>query len=270
MARPRVAVLSADDAGELLKAKPAGILVGGMALAFWARYFGVEPPSALSAGVTSDIDLLGSASDAERFAKRLAKGGSGQVELFRATLADATPNSAKVVVRGFRGRPEPVEIDYLAALHGFDHAAEQRLRNRALPIEFDRSKIEVMHPLDCVRSRVHNLDSLPGKRGRAAVAQCRLATSVARAYLVGLCESDGNAHKREGYRAVEQIIALAASAAGVRVHAQHRIDLLKAVPAELFGAQFRAKRWPRAVAHVDAKRRAWARRNTQKTRGPPS
>lgn len=95
------APLSLEEAREILAAGPPGVLIGGMALAFWATYFEVEAPSALVAGVTQDLDFFGPSADAIACASRLQETVQAEsIQVFTPAPGDVTPNTAKIVVHG--------------------------------------------------------------------------------------------------------------------------------------------------------------------------
>jgi hypothetical protein len=256
------APLSPAEAQEILAAGPDGVLIGGMALAFWATYFRVEPPTALAAGVTRDLDFFGPAAVAHRFAERLHEVVKAvAVEVFTPTPGDVTPNTAKIVLRGFHGRADPVEIDYLGSVHGFDYAAECRMRKRAVPVEVGAVRLQVMDPIDVLASRVHN-DTLASKRDRPATAeQIRLAVTVTRAFIASV-GATAVGTRSPALRIAGEVGALAGCRAGIGVFIRHGVDLLHAVPEEAISSPtFRDRRWPQIAAHVDARRaRAWRQR----------
>ena len=256
MAQPSLTPLSQSEANEILRAGPKGILVGGSALAFWATYLGLVPASGHEAGITTDIDFMGSASQADEFADRLDKAlPENEVKTRTATLDDHTPNSAKILIYRFHGRDEAVEIDYLRQLHGFNLAEEKTLRRRAMRVVIEETtKILVMHPLDLLRSKVLNLSSLPGKQGKSSIAQCRIAVKVAYEFLKEICRQGVAVQRQSGLRAVEEIAALARSNHGIRLATKHRIRILEAIPHEDFEApQFQGRRWPQISRYTESK-----------------
>lgn len=266
MAGSSVIPLSETEAREILSAKIDNILIGGQALAIWANHYEVAPPSALEAGITLDIDFLGTLEEAKATRKKLADALGTRVDIVPASMDDATPNSAKLLVRNFYSRTDPVEIDFLFGLAGYLPPDEALLRECAVEIELDETPIRVMHPVDCLLSRVRNVERLPEKRGPASIAQCHLAIAVLKAYLTEVCGLGIEAQRRRGLKVVERVAELAQSDAGIYLRTEFDIDVLDAVPAERFESQeFREIRWPQIQSSV-AERIAKLKRQREQRR----
>lgn len=129
------------------------VLVGGQALAFWARYYSIEPPDDLVPYVTLDVDFLGGAVDARTFAA-----GLPAARVYIASLDDHTPSSARVVSNNVLGKT--LEVDFLHSLAGL---SERDVRNSAVSVDAPQgASIRIMHPLHCLESRIVNLALLLG------------------------------------------------------------------------------------------------------------
>lgn len=230
------------------------MLVAGQALAFWSDYYQLTPPTALQAGVTYDIDFLGTKKDALRHAQNLEARFGDCVVLHAATIDDPPPNSAVIVLRDLNGRDEPIIIDYLTALQGYKYEDEPRLRRYAVPATVHGRALLVMHPFDCLKSRTHNLIELPAKRNEMGIAQVRLSMQVVKAYLREACADGWTAERSRGLPVAEQIILLASSSIGVRLWLDYDIDVLEAIPVNAFCDKFQTIRWPRVVAAAVEKR----------------
>jgi hypothetical protein len=89
------ALSSAELATILATCGRDALLVGGQALALWAKYFAVAPPAALSDGITTDADFIGTAAVATRLQAALGPAWSIRV----ATLEDVGAQVAKVYAR---------------------------------------------------------------------------------------------------------------------------------------------------------------------------
>ncbi len=232
-------------------------MIGGMALSFWATYFDVEPPTALAAGVTSDIDFFGNRAQATAFAERLKRiAKSSAIEVLTPPPGDATPNTAKILVRDFHDRADPLEIDYLGAVIGFTHITEERLRCRAATVHVDDVALRVMDPIDCLISRVANI-RLPEKRNNpGSIAQIKLAIAVAARFVAQLHQSSvSRGGRSEALKAIEEIADLAITQPALDIYYLHGIELLDAVPvAEVDVVEFREKRWAQIVERVHDKR----------------
>lgn len=251
--------LTQSEAREILSARLEGILVGGLALAMWAHFYDVEPPTALQAGVTSDLDFLGTRFDARQSFERLVLAIDAAVGFREATISDSTANSARIWVHGFHDRRDPIGIDYLIGLAGYSREDENKLKTHAVEATVGEIRLRLMHPVDCLISRVRNVHVLPEKRGPASIAQCRLAVEVVKAYLSAVCRDSAQAQRSEGLKALERVVALAQSDAGIHLTTEFGIDLLNAIPADEFSSpQFHEYRWPqiqKAVAEGIARRK---------------
>lgn len=258
--------ISPEEAESILAARPGGILIGGGALAFW-RADGETPlPSALEAGVTTDIDFFRLRHDAITFAENMKVQYHAKVEVFIPGFDDATPNSAKVVIYGYGGRTDEqyIEIDYLAVVYGFSHKEQERMRDRAPLITGDNIEFSVMHPLDVLKSRICNLFGLPQKQNDIGRAQSKLSIEVVRDWFMRDAGVGNPAYERSGssgqdsaLHAAEEIIELATHRCGLAAFNDFGIDVLTAIPAENFATdKFRNHRWPQALAFVKSKRRS--------------
>lgn len=242
----------------LLFPPQSAMLVGGQALALWVTALDVPVPKALSAGVTLDVDFLGTRAAAEehhQFLKIAAARQRMRAEVKFPKPFENTPNSAKITI--FRDGDVEAEIDYLSHIIGYVGKEEQRLKDRAIVVEDlyeEGSILRVMHPFDCLRSRVHNLYSLPSKRNPIHVAQAHLAVDVLRAYLVRLAVEPDDA-REELFPLLEEIIVLAASSAGVVASNTFGINVLACVPEEGLPERFLKQRLPQATAYVERRRR---------------
>lgn len=131
-------------------------MVGGQAVNLWAsHYLGAFPALKDYAPFTSkDIDFFKNPEAAEHLADAI------DGDLYLPDYDDATPNAALVI--GFLKKCR-IEVDFMRAIVGVD---DNSIRNRAItlagpsPIDGAPVLIRVMHPLDCVRSRLANINVL--------------------------------------------------------------------------------------------------------------
>ena len=133
------------------------VLVGGQCMAIWARhYLGYNQEIAKTYTMSSeDIDFYATRKAAEEFAAKLSNS-----KLYVPGLDDHGPNSAKV--EGFIGERE-IRVDFLHSIKGVDHAL---LRKNVITLTGTRTdtgqllKIQLLHPIDCFRSRLSNINDL--------------------------------------------------------------------------------------------------------------
>ncbi|AWM02996.2 hypothetical protein [Bradyrhizobium amphicarpaeae] len=133
------------------------VLVGGQSLAIWSRlYLGRAPQIARVYSMSSeDVDLYGDRKAAEAFAKKLMN-----AKVYIPPAFDPSPNAAVVV--GQLGE-KTIQVDFLRAVLGVD---PRSLKNNVVtltgPSQGQGSQIDILilHPLDCLRSRLSNINDL--------------------------------------------------------------------------------------------------------------
>lgn len=238
------APLDAEEVRKILSiCSPAGLLVGGQALAFWADHLRVERPESLVSGVTADADFIGDAALATTLGKRLGW------QTWIPSLDDSTPQTGKVTHRTRSG--EVKQVDFLSGVVGL---TTKDLARRAIEMEIpDIGRLRVIHPVDVLDSRIQNLHLLPEKRNGVGIAQARLALGVARAFIAREVATRG---ERVGLKLLERVAEMAAEIAAVRVFLLYGIDPLEAVPLEQFRTTtaLHKVRWPQILAEVARKR----------------
>ena len=131
------------------------ILVGGQCLSFLARYYAAARPEIrdIYSMSSEDIDFLGTVKQAQNLASQLADG------VTRSPAPDDATVSAAVVQGTIYG--EPVIIDFMRNISGVDRS-EMAQRKLVFSMEKDGSTMKVlcMHPIDCVKSRLSNINTL--------------------------------------------------------------------------------------------------------------
>jgi len=240
----REAVLSAADVKTILGVCSAeGVLVGGQALAFWVDHLGVRRPQELEIAVTADADFIGDSALAKKLGEALGW------KWWIPNLDDATPQTGKVTHTLADGSIK--QIDLLSGVIGL---TTLEVKRRAIDMDVPEiGPLRVMHPIDVLDSRIHNLDLLPGKRNAAGIAQGALATAMVRAFISHELESRG---ERVALKLLERVAAVAAEPGAVRIFLLYGIDPLNAIPLEDFrtNAALHTKRWPQITEQVSAQR----------------
>ena len=132
------------------------VIVGGQSVNIWAEFYAGRDPSLAEAGpfTSKDVDFFRNRAAAERLASSLEDG-----RILLPTLAEmGTPNAA-VVVGSLNGRR--LRIDFMASVLGVDDDA---INDDFVAIEGTHDgrtiSLLVMHPLDCLRSRLANVNIL--------------------------------------------------------------------------------------------------------------
>ncbi|HTY48294.1 MAG TPA: hypothetical protein VMB48_01230 [Steroidobacteraceae bacterium] len=237
---PRSA-LSEDEVNEILRAGgEIAILVGGQALAVWASFYRVEIPAALSGNVTRDADFIGT-KDTALIIKAALSNQDWTFEPVRA--GSLSPVVAQLVLRSDDGIKE---IDFLGSIVGL---RTHEVRRRAVPVCLpDGSVVTVLHPLDVLASRLHNLAELPEKRTAKGVAQAQLAIGIAGAFLR---DTIARGQERDVYNQIERMRLIVTHPAIATICREYGLDVLAGVPLEqIRNENFRARRWPQIQREV--------------------
>jgi hypothetical protein len=161
------------------------VVVGGQALALWCRLFLDQAPHIASAySLTSeDLDVYGSAKEAATFAALL-----DDAELIVTPAWDASPNSA-VVIGKINDRT--VRVDFMRNILGVspksikDHYVtfERTMEGGGEPVRFS-----LLHPLDCLRSRLSNINDLK-RQGVHAITSAVAAMTVVDLFISELLDA---------------------------------------------------------------------------------
>lgn len=229
------------------------MLVGGQALALWSQIYHVPPPNELSGGISADIDFIGSMSAAKTVGLALNRSG-GSWKLHEVAPDDATPQTAKLSLtmqdEGYK------EIDFFSGIVGVN---TDQVKARAVEMRLSGLSrgVQIIHPLDLLASRLHNLAAIPGKRNAHGVTQGRLAISVVRAFI---SQAHSTLEERDVFPFVEEVRRIALDKKLGRVYYEYGFDVLAAVPVELFKNEgFLSKRWPQIQALVAEQREGQAK-----------
>ncbi|HZH50299.1 MAG TPA: hypothetical protein VEZ16_00305 [Microvirga sp.] len=176
--------LSADEVLEILEIIQEfdPIVVGGQSINLWVDFFAESEPELSQWGpyTSKDIDFFRN----KEAATHLASALNGKMRV-PTSMDDASPNAATVV--GTLGNKR-IEVDFLGRVLGVD---ESSIAENCVTIEGvdrvtgERIRILVMHPLDCLRSRLSNLNDLK-RRDEIALNQARASIVVLRAFVADL------------------------------------------------------------------------------------
>ena len=224
---------------KLLKLSGDAVLVGGQSLAVWAEHFGIEPRPPLVPFISNDVDFLAGKRVAVEIARQL--GG----KLFLPKPDDHVQVNTAVVTFGSEEQYE--RVDFLASVAGID---SKKLRQRAVEVEAWDVKFRVMHPVDCLESRIQNLELLPEKRNDVGIAQANLAIEIVRALIERVAKSGDQRH---GLGLAEHVGYLSRSRAAANAAAKYGISVLDAIPVDLMPEDFKKKRWPQLEKYAEKK-----------------
>ncbi len=242
---PKLA-LSDNEVAEILRAsEKIAILVGGQALSIWANFYQVAIPMVLTANVTRDVDFIGSADTALIVKAGLSNKDWKFEQITPGTLSPVTAQLTLQTQSGVK------EIDFLGSIVGL-HTDD--VRKRAVPLVLpDGSVVTILHPLDVLASRLHNLAEIPETRNSKGVAQAELAIGIAGAFL-----RDTNAQRteRELFNQIERIRVIVTNDTIASICRQHGLDVLSCVPLDqITNENFKIRRWPQIEREVGYGRR---------------
>lgn len=227
------------------------ILIGGQAIAYWARLYKLDFIG------TKDIDFLGDAQAARMLADQL------QADIHIPSWDDHTPNTAAVIIS--TNTEDNYEVDYLGSVIGLD---EKQITKRALTVQYGNKILKVMHPIDCLDSRIANLSLLKDKQTEAGVQQADTAIQIVKQFLLGH-ETSKNSDERYLLNMAERLIDITLSHNGRRVFARWNIDTLETIPKEIMPDAFIRHRWPRILQEVTDKRAHYLKHYEQPNTATP-
>ena len=240
---PKLALSDAEVVEILRASEHIAILVGGQALAIWASFYHVAIPAALTAHVTRDADFIGSADTA-----LIVKGGLSNKDWKLEQVRPGAPSPASAQLR-LETEHGIKEIDFLGSIVGL-HTDD--VRRRAVPLGLPGGyAVTVLHPLDVLASRLHNLAEIPEKRNDKGVAQAQLAIGIAGAFL-----RDTAAHRTERklFNEIERMRIVVMNDAVAATCRQYALDVLSCVPLDrITNENFKNRRWPQIRREVESK-----------------
>ena len=195
------------------------IVIGGQSVNIWAGYYSDRSPALSGYGpfTSKDIDFYRNREAAERLADVL------DGELFIPELGNETPNAA-VVVGSLNGRR--IEIDFLRVVLG---VSDKSLTENYVvllgsdPTTGNEIRILLMHPLDCVRSRLANINIL-GRHGQLSISQGYASIEVLRLFLDDMLAQGEFQKVQKCLRDLEHLGRTVW--AGTPAHLRHGLDIL--------------------------------------------
>ena len=224
----------------LKHAPPELILVGGQALAFWMRRFGIGArrggaEQAIS-GVTTDVDFLGSIEDGRNLSRIL---DARFVPSSKRTMSVLTGQVRIGAIGSLSYNIDILHQLYDAGGLRRSVAFTRRARGRASEVVIEGlGGIRVLHPVDVLASRIHNVAGLAASKGPHVVTQARWAVKVARRALERLAR-DGDVYADRPGALAAEIFRLALSGVGRIAWHEHGIEVANAIPFVLMSRKVR-------------------------------
>jgi hypothetical protein len=155
------------------------IVVGGQSLAIWSRHYIERRPEIANVySMTSeDVDFYGNRQAAEKFAAKLQ-----QSKIYVPGPDDHTPHAAVIV--GMVGERK-IRADFMHSILGVDNKS---IENNFVTLSGVHQKtgdtidVVVLHPLDCLRSRMSNINDL-GRTDPHSISSARASILILEAFL---------------------------------------------------------------------------------------
>jgi hypothetical protein len=225
------------------------VLVGGQAVMFWARHYGLIEETA---SLTRDIDFFGQRADIEDADLRLSNFNH---ETRYAQWDDSSPNAGLILIEvpGLKNR---LVVDFLWAVQGLSGS---ELREKAVSTKMpgiDRPLL-VLHPFMCMESKISNLGALPGKRSDEGIEQARLSVQIMKAYLGTLLSES---RERDALKMLERVARIASSDASNYAFLACGVDVMQAIEVDRFSSgDLKLKRYPQIEAHISDRRARFMR-----------
>jgi hypothetical protein len=208
----------------LLAVAADAVLIGGSALAFWVIRYDVPIDDGPQVALSADADFLGTPEHAQAFAQAIGCEA-------RKVPGRAISSLLGMVVRRI-GERELTLVDVVRRVVGLDaqnvhaNAIEMALPGR--PESF-----KVMHPVDCLISRLENLRQLREKQNQVGRWHAQIAVRVVRRYFEDLLQNEANEKTAIGQ--ATRVLKAALSSAGRQAFAKWGVDALESIPMDAFG-----------------------------------
>jgi hypothetical protein len=247
-----VATFTLDDfifVGSKVSTDPSRlVLVGGQALETWGIVLDVLAPTGDRHPLTEDTDWLGSKRDAQWLCDQL---GSG-VELQFPGGNDHGPSTGLAFLQRPDGRV--LMMDFLRTIVG---PTPEEVRSFAVQIEVQGIRLNVLHPLLCLHSRLSNIAVLASKRSGNGRMQAEWSIDIATAWIKKVLAEQG---ARPATRACHKVAELAASPHARYCYLNFDIDPTRAITPELIsqiGGRFETEDWPGKLAWLRKRQARW-------------
>lgn len=243
-------LLTFDDSAEFLGEVEniQVVLIGGQALNYWCLRYGQRINLGDWLPTSADVDFQGGREEAIACATKL--GGIPRL----ATFDDMPGHVAVIVVPRREG--DDVTIDFLDRPYGFTTARvvfDAAPRVPVPAISGGTVMLRIMHPIHCLKSRLHNVIGLPGRYDNPhGLNQLRASVQCARESIVEQLEEQ---KIRPAIDACKRVFDLAMHDRGLDVFHLRGIDIFEALPLhQLLPELFHAEHYPRMVQRLEGKR----------------
>ena len=225
-------MMPADMVADVLRTAEGNVLlIGGQALAVWARHFGVVRTDRYD--ITRDVDfLVGDPNDqglVTRFAKAI--GGHSVFPHQRNAMTALVGSAYKEV------GDSTYNVDVMFRVFGMEREEVER---NCVTMETAGVSVKVMHPIHVLESRSSNLHKLVEKQNDIGVRQLGLAVQVVEAYLrqeaqplVKGSDEPEEVVVRKILKLFSPVIELAKESAGKKNAERYGVHVADAIPVDV-------------------------------------
>ena len=207
----------------LLAVAADAVLIGGSALAFWVIRYDVPIDEGPQVALSADADFLGSVAHVRTFAQAIGCEA-------RQVSQRAMSSLLGMVVRRVDQR-EMTLVDVVDRVVGLD---AQTVRTHAIEMTLPGSprSFKLMHPVDCLISRLENLRQLREKQNEVGRWHAQVAVRVVRRYFEDLLQHEAN--EKTAIDQATRVLKTALSSAGQQAFSKWGVDALESLPLDAF------------------------------------
>lgn len=217
------------------------VIVGGQALALWARQYLIDELTGEEVGfVTSDdLDFLGNSSSVEHCQQAL------NIDFRRATIEDNTPNIAIGLYEWQKDKK--LVVDIMGEIAGVD---EKMLLKNLSFIDLEGVAVAVIDPVTCMQSRLANLFALWQSNCHREAIRTTIAIRATNCFIREVLVYDGY---RAAASTIKRVRKLALSDYGRRVFVEYGINIFDAIPDDpaIFPADYNTFERPKNLRQLE-------------------
>lgn len=220
------------------------ILVAGQALAFWGHYYLDEGLEDLSPLASRDIDFFNRRiNNVKKYAQNVRfylQDHGLELEEDYPNMDDNSFVSGLWQIKNVSSpQKEGVIVDFLNYISGLKDGEVEKYADS---IEFDGKSFQVLSPVSCLKTRVHNLLNVyPGQKSDEKIEneeeRVKLAIKIVHKHITELHYWGKQGSKQSVKRAL-QVLEIASSDLGKRLYKEKQISILDAIPQNVFDKRF--------------------------------
>ena len=232
----------------ILVAKASGILIGGMAVDFWANHYGMETGGI----ITDDVDAIGSSRVTAKAAGEINSAFPDRdIKVFVADMDSGGSQNSKISIGSNSGDGSFVEVDMMNSVVGMDPT---EMSEKAIRIDSgDGWDFGVEHPIHLMEHKISNISAFPNKRTDAGWRQAALSVAVVAGFLKDEAQMvlTENKNPRDLLLMVERIARFSLSPQAIAAKIEKGINVLSVIPEALVNGDiqpmFKERNYPEII-----------------------